>query len=104
LMQLLKKTPCLWRDWFWCIWVVVVMLQSFDVYSVFLRFLGIWISTPFFFLQCRFLQWNCSRRTHACEGQLSQSSSLAYVLSWSFCHVGCGVCFLWGMFEARYPT
>jgi adenine-specific DNA glycosylase len=38
LMELLKKTPCLWRDWFWCIWVVVVMLQSFDVHSVFLWF------------------------------------------------------------------
>ncbi len=38
LMELLKKTPCLWRDWFWCIWVVVVMLQSFDVHSVFLQF------------------------------------------------------------------
>ncbi len=64
-------------------------------------FLGIWISTPFFFLQCRFLQWNCSRRTHVCEGLLSQSSSLAYVLSSSFCHVGCGVSFLWSMFEAK---
>ncbi len=91
---------CEWTDFdasglWWLCYRVLMCIQSFY------GFLGIWISTPFFFLQCTFLQWNCSRRTHVCEGLLSQSSSLAYVLSWSFCHVGCGVCFLWGMFEAK---
>ncbi len=84
---------------FWCTWVVVVILQSFGVHSVFLWFFR--HLQPPSFSSVGFCNGTAQEELMSVKDCFLKALVLLMFLSWSFCHVGCGVCFLWGMFEAK---